>query len=201
MALLTAALTVAAVGCAAPRGATEEPTSSAAEIAIGGLAAGRYTNSEFTPRIEVQVPAGWLTYHLSPDFFDVASETPDGPVVVMFLRPTAFLTPSEAVEAATPEEAIAILDEHPGVSASTPRPIEVDGMEGLEVVAEFAIDDTHVMRVEQGDIGFGPQTSLRLAYLVTDAGVLVIGLNAPAGQLEEAERLSEGVWASIRIGD
>ena len=200
--MLTTALmlAVAAVGCAAPRGATREPTSSAAEIAIGGLAAGRYTNSAFTPRIEVQVPAGWLTYHLSPTFFDVANETPDGPVVVMFLRPTAFLTPSDAVEAATPEEAIAALDEHPGVTAGNPRAVEVDGIEGLEVEVEFAIDDTHIMRVEQGDIGFGPQTSLRLAYLLTDAGVLVIGLNAPAGQLEEAERLSADVLASIQIG-
>jgi hypothetical protein len=68
-----------AMGCAAPSAATPEPTSSANEIAAGALVAGRYTNSDFAPRIEVEVPAGWLTYHLSSDFFDVAAETEDGP--------------------------------------------------------------------------------------------------------------------------
>ncbi len=68
-----------AMGCAAPSAATPDPTRTANEIAIGALAAGRYTNSDFAPRIEVEVPAGGLTYHLSSDFFDVAAETEDGP--------------------------------------------------------------------------------------------------------------------------
>lgn len=174
---------------------------SVAEIAIGGLAAGRYTNTEFTPRIEVAVPSGWLTYHLSRNFFDVATETGDGVVAVMFLRPLTFRTPTEERGAADAADAIAMLQEHDGVTVSTPRRVVVDGVTGLQVDAEFAIDNTHIMRVEDGLIGFGPTTDVRLAYLETDEGVLVIGLNAPAGRMEEAERLSEDVWASIRIGD
>ena len=200
---LVVAATLAGIvaGCTAPRTPSPEPTSSAAEIAIGALAAGRYTNSQFTPRIEVEVPAGWLTYHLSRDFFDVAIGVEDGPVAVMFLRPIEILTPTGERRVTEPTVAISMLEEHPGVTVSEPRAMDVDGFPGLEVDAAFARDNTHVMRVSEGDIGFGPQNDVRLTYVETDAGLLVIGLNAPAGNLNEAERLSEDVRASIRIGD
>jgi hypothetical protein len=201
---LAASLVVAVTECSGPlvdpSDSVPSGASAAAEIAIGGLAAGRYTNSEFTPRIEVEVPSGWLTYHLSPQFFDVATDTGEGVVVVMFLRPLTFRTPTEERAATDPEDAIAMLGEHEGVTVSTPREIEIDGVSGLQVDVQFAIDNTHLMRVEGGLIGFGPTTDVRLAYLETDEGVLVIGLNAPDGRMAEAERLSEDVWASIRIG-
>lgn len=203
---LAAILVVAVAGCSGPlvdsSGSLPSGTeSSAAEIAIGGLAAGRYTNSEFTPRIEVEVPSGWLTYHLSRNFFDVATETGDGVVAVVFLRPSAFRTATDERAVTSAEDAIAMLAQHEGATVSAPRAVVIDGVAGLQVDAEFAIDNTHVMRVEDGLIGFGPTTDVRLAYLETEEGVLVIGLNAPAARMGEAERLSEDVWASIRIGD
>jgi hypothetical protein len=99
-----------------------------------------------------------------------------------------------------PAEAIALLEEHPGVTVSEPRDVEMAGLPGLEVEVAFERDNTHVMRVAEGDLGFGPQSDLRLTYLETDAGLLVIGLNAPVGTLADAKRLTRDVWESISIG-
>jgi hypothetical protein len=197
-----------AVGCAGPdptATTTLTPTGAASadasQIALGELVAGRYTHANFTPRIEVEVPTGgWLTYHLSPDFFDVAIETEEGPVAIMFLRPQGFVTPHGEFEPSSAEEAIGLLGHHEGVTVSDSRPVEVDGVAGLEVDVTLDVDNTHVYRVADGLIGFGPQTDVRLAYLEADAGLLVIGLNFPAGTMQQAEELAEPVIESIQIG-
>jgi hypothetical protein len=195
-----AALLVALLlaGCTANAPA---PTSSPAELEEGDHAAGTYTYSQFEPRIEVTLPDdNWATFHLIPDFFDVATETADGLVAVMFLDPIAFLTPEEQdVQAATPQEAIELLGAHDCATLSEPRPVEIGGLSGLAVDASYAIDDTHVVRVSGGDIGFGPNSDLRFAVLEADEGLLVIALNAPAGHMAEAEELTESVRESIRV--
>jgi len=197
-----AGLLVALMGCAAigPSSAPEASTT-AAELEEGDHEAGLYTYSPFEPRIEVTLPDDdWTTFHLFPDFFDVAVETDDGPVAVMFLDPIAFLTPDhQDVQAATPEEAIELLGDHEGVTLSDPRPVEIGGLSGLEVDASYAIDDTHVIRVSVGNIGFGPTGDVRLAVLEVDDGLLVIGLTAPAGKMSEAEELTRSVRDSIAI--
>ena len=171
------------------------------ELAEGDHTAGTYTYSAFEPRIEVTLTDGeWTTFHLIPDFFDVATETEDGPVAVMFLDPIAFLTPDEQdIQAATPQEAIELLGAHDGATVSEPRPVEVGGLRGLEVDASYANENTHVIRVSGGNIGFGPTNDLRLAVLEADAGLLVIGLTAPIGHMAEAEELTRAVRGSIRI--
>ena len=59
------------------------------ELEEGDHSAGTYTYSQFEPRIEVTLPDDeWTTFHLIPDFFDVAVETEEGPVAVMFLDPS-----------------------------------------------------------------------------------------------------------------
>jgi hypothetical protein len=187
--------------------ATTSATASAAgspgssPIALGELAAGRYTHTAFTPRIVVEVPdGGWQTFHLSRDFFDVAIETDDGPVAIMFIRPQAFVTPHGEFEPASPEEAIDLLGHYEGVSISEARAMEIDGIAGVEVDVTFDVDNTHVIRVTDGLIGFGPQTDVRLAYLEVDGELLVIGLNVPAGSLEDSEELAQPVLESIQIG-
>src|SRR5262245_3921525 len=187
-------------GCALSRSAAPSEASTA-ELAEGGHTAGRYTYSEFEPRIEVTLPDDrWTTFHLIPDFFDVAQETADGPVAVMFLDPIAFLTQREEdVQAATPREAIELIGALEGVTLSEPHEIEIGGLSGLEVDADFAIDDTHVIRVSGGNIGFGPNGDIRLAFLEADEGLLVIGLSAPAGFMDEALDATRSVRESIEI--
>jgi hypothetical protein len=177
----------------------------ASQIAIGDLASGRYTHADFAPRILVEVPdGGWQTFHLSPDFFDVAIETDDGPVVIMFMRPQTFVTPHGEFEPASPEEAIDLLGHYEGVSATDRRAAEIDGIRGLRVDltfdVTFEVDNTHVFRVTDGLIGFGPQTNVRLTYLEVADSLLVIGLNVPAGTMEQSEVLAWPVMESVQIG-
>lgn len=199
---LLAALTLA--GCASI-GPSTEPAATASpsvlELEEGDHAAGTYTYSQFEPRIEVTLPDDdWTTFHLIPDFFDVAIETEDGPVSVTFLDPIAFLTADEDdIQAATPEEAIELLAAHDGVTQSVPRPVEIGGLSGLEVDASYAHENTHVIRISRGSIGFGPTSDVRLAVLEADEGLLVIGLNAPVGHIAEAEELTQSVRDSITI--
>ncbi|HEX5579812.1 MAG TPA: hypothetical protein VFY43_09115 [Candidatus Limnocylindria bacterium] len=199
MALLLVVVVMSGCGGSAPL-PTATPRA-AAELTEGDHAAGLYTFSPFQPRIQVALPDDrWTTFHLTHDFFDVAVEADDGPVVVMFLDPIAFLDADEEdAQAATPQEAIALLGAHAGTTLTEPRVVEIGGLSGLEVDAEFAIDDTHVIRVSGGNIGFGPNSDVRLAFLEADAGLLVIGLAAPAGRMAEAEELTQAVRDSISI--
>ena len=189
-------------GCAAIGPSTEsEPTQTVTELEEGGHSAGTYTYSQFAPRIEVTLPDDeWTTFHLIPDFFDVAVETEEGPVAVMFLDPIVFLSAEEeGAQAATPREAIELLADHDGTTLSEPRPVQIGGLSGLEVDANFEIDNTHVIRVSGGDIGFGPNSDVRLAVLEADGGLLVIGLVAPTGHMDEAEEITKRVRDSIAI--
>ena len=189
-------------GCAAIGPSTEsEPTQTVTELEEGDHSAGTYTYSQFAPRIEVTLPDDeWTTFHLIPDFFDVAVETEEGPVAVMFLDPIVFLSAEEeGAQAATPREAIELLADHDGTTLSEPRPVQIGGLSGLEVDANFEIDNTHVIRVSGGDIGFGPNSDVRLAVLEADDGLLVIGLVAPTGHMDEAEEITKRVRDSIAI--
>ena len=200
--LAPAALVAVLAGCAATGPSTEPgPTRTVAELEEGDHSAGSYTYSQFEPRTELTLPDDrWTTFHLIPDFFDVAQETEDGPVAVMFLNPIAFLNAEEEeAAAATPQEAIEILADHDGTTLSEPRRVQIGGLSGLEVDADFEIDNTHVIRVSGGDIGFGPNSDVRLAILEADDGLLVIGLAAPAGHMDEAEVLTQSVRDSITI--
>lgn len=187
------------VGCAQTELAPTSTTPT--ELDEGDHAAGTYTYSPFEPRIQITLPNdGWSTFHLIPDFFDVATETEDGLVAVMFLDPIAFLTPQEQdIQPASPQEAIGLLAAHDGATVSEPRPVEIGGLPGLEVDASYAIDNTHVIRVSGGNIGFGPSNELRLAVLEAGEGLLVIVLNCPAGHMAQAEELTQAVRESIRI--
>ena len=121
-------------------------------------------------------------------------------MAVMFLDPIAFLNAGRAGRpgrhAAGGDRAAGA---HDGATVSEPRPVEIGGLSGLEVDASYAIDNTHVIRVSGGNIGFGPTSDLRLAVLEADEGLLVIALNAPAGHMAEAEELTQAVRESIRI--
>ena len=177
------------------------PTAPPKELAEGDHTAGTYTYSRFDPHIQLTLPDdGWTTFHLIPDFFDVAHETDDGPVAVMFLDPIAFLSPEgEEIQPATMGEAIETFAAHEGATISAPRVAQIGGLAGLEVDAHFEIDDTHLVRVSGGDIGFGPNSDIRLAVLEAENGLLVIGLSAPAGRMAQAEDLTASVRKSILI--
>ena len=119
----------------------------------------------------------------------------------MFLDPIAFLTPEEEdIQAATPRRSDrAAWRPRRRHAISEPRQVEIGGLSGLEVDASYANENTHVIRMSAGNIGFGPTSDLRLAVLEADEGLLVIGLNAPVGHMAEAEELTQSVRDSITI--
>jgi hypothetical protein len=79
--------------------------------------------------------------------------------------------------------------------------VEVDGIEGLEVDVAASVDNTHIMRTEEGDIGIGPTNAVRFAFFPVGDDVLVIGIIGPEGGIDETARLTEPVRESIRIGE
>jgi hypothetical protein len=196
-------LSLALAACSSAEPAPPRPATAAAEIELGDLAPGPHTYGPFVPRIDMEVPADgdWVSYHLAADFFDVVTDTDDGPMGVMFLNPSAYLrAEDEEVSATTAEAALAVLEDHSGVTLSEPRQVQIGGMTGTQVDAEFTAGNTHIMRVEDGLIGIGPTNDFRVAYFDTDDGVLVVALIAPAGTMAEAERLTQPVVDSIVIG-
>jgi hypothetical protein len=166
----------------------------------GELTAGRYTNPAFTPRVEFELPDGWEAFHVSRNTFGGMRETDDGVHAFLFITPDAHLTPDGETHPATPEEAVEALEAHPSLTVSEPRPVEMDGIGGLEVDVTASVENTHVMRTAEGNLGIGPGNHARFTFLPDGDGVLVFVLLAPSGEMEEALRLTETTRGSIRIG-
>jgi hypothetical protein len=166
----------------------------------GDLAAGRYTNPAFTPRVEFELPDGWAAFHVSRNTFGAMRETDDGVYAFLFNMPDAHLTPAGETHPATPREAVEALEAHESLTVSEPSPVEVDGIGGLEVDVRASVENTHVMRTAEGNLGIGPGNHARFTFLPDGDRVLVLVLLAPTGEMEEALRLTEAIRGSIRIG-
>jgi hypothetical protein len=198
-------LAAALAACTAEGLSPSAPGELAQPMATGELAAGRYTHPAFTPRIEITVPDGWQSFHLSRNFFDVAivGDDPEAaPTLVSFVNPDSYLTPDGGeLHPATPEEAIAAIATHESLTLSDPRAVEIDGFAGMEVDVAASVDNTHLMRTEEGDIGIGPTNSVRFAFIQVGEEVLVIGILGPEGGMVEAAAATQAVRESIEIGD
>ena len=165
----------------------------------GSLAPGRYTNPDFSPRIEFELPEGWAAFHVSHNTFGGMHETDDGTYAFLFITPDAHLTPEGETHPATPEEAIAALEAHDALTVSEPRDVEMGGIAGLEVDVASSVENTHVIRTAEGNLGIGPGNHARFTFLPNAGDVLVFVLLAPTGEMDEALRLTESIRASVRI--
>jgi hypothetical protein len=199
MRVLDSILLAALAGCTtAPVSPTPIP---AAETAIGPLQSGRYTYSGFSPRIEVEVSGeGWETFHRDPEFWDVARQTEDGVVALMFLDPPTIIGPDGAVPATTAEAALATLRANDELTITDERTVEIDGREATQLTITVARDDTHMLGSEEALLGIGPSDAVRLAFFDAGDGVLVIGTVAQRASLDEADALLAPVIATVRIG-
>jgi hypothetical protein len=197
---LAAAILLAAAACTPA--ATLTPTPPAyvdiAEIAAAPLGAGSFSFAALSPRIIVTVPRGWRSFHHEDRFWDVARQTDDGLVVVFFQRPTIVYGPPLGGSPATPQEAVELVAQNPGLTVSESNPMEVDGYAGLRVDLAAAQEDTQVLAAERPLLGIGPDVDVRLAFFSVEDGILVIGLISPKGKLEETvERLQpilDSIW-------
>lgn len=170
------------------------------EVAVGELTAGRYTYPGMQPRIELTVPDGWQTVHLSPEFFDVARDGPAGFSAVMFFRPPLIIGPPGGAPANDPRHAIALLHENERLTVSMERVAYIGGVAGVQVDVSADREDSHLLGGEEGLLGIGPSDDLRLTFLQADGGVLVIGLVCPAGQMDTWVAEARPVLASVTIG-
>jgi hypothetical protein len=199
MRVFAAILVVVVGGCAtAPATPTLAP---AMETAIGPLQPGRYTYSGFTPRIEVEVSGeGWETFHRDPEFWDVARQTEDGVVALMFLDPPTIIGPDGPVPATTADQALATLRANDELTIADERTVEIDGREATQLTITVQQDDTHMLGSEGALLGIGPLDAVRLAFFDADDGVLVIGTVAQREGIEAADALLAPVIATVRIG-
>ena len=163
------------------------------------LAAGRYTYEAMSPQIEVTVPDGWQNAHLLPEFWDVARLSDGAYAAIAFMRPTRIIGTGSGSPAATPQDAVALLEQNPGLEVSEPQPVEVAGLSGLEVDLFAPHDDTQVLGGEQDLLGIGPGNDIRLAFLPEEDGVLVVGLITPTGEMDAFAAEAQPVLASISI--
>jgi hypothetical protein len=200
LALLTGASLLAGCAGAAPSTSVTATTPPVNEVAVGQLAPGRYTYSGMTPRIEVSVPEGWQTVHLSPEFFDVARERADGFAAVMFFRPPLIIGPPGGAPADDPRDAIALLHQNDRLTVSMERSAYIGGMPGIQVDVSADREDSHILGGDEGLLGIGPEDDLTLTFLQVRDGVLVIGLICPAGQMDAWAMEARPVLASITIG-
>jgi hypothetical protein len=175
--------------------------SPAREIEVGPLAAGTYSMASFTPRVEVTVPGqGWQAFHHEPRFWDVARETDQGALALMFQAPTLVYGPDGPAPATAPAQAVELLRTNPGVVAGEPVSIVVDGQSGLTIDLVTTAEDTQLLAGERGLLGMGPTTDVRLAFFEVDGALLAIGLVAPRGTLSSAAAEVQPLLDSVRIG-
>jgi hypothetical protein len=171
------------------------------DISEGGIGpgGGTYSWAGLSPEIIVTVPRGWESFHHEDRFWDVARETDDGVVAVFFQQPTIVYGPPQGGSPTTPEEAVDLVGQNPGLTVSGSEPIEVDGYHGLQVDVSAAEEDTQVLAGERPLLRIGPTDDARLAFFAVQEGILVIGIISPARQMADAAEMVQPIIDSIWI--
>jgi uroporphyrinogen-III synthase len=114
------------------------------------------------------VPEGWETLHLSPSLLDVGRELEGLFTAVFFLRSAVASGQPYGEAASTPEEAIASLRREDGLAVVGERRVQMLGREGIQVDLVPAHEDS----------------DLRLTFLPSDDGMLVVGQFSHVAELE-----------------
>jgi hypothetical protein len=106
--------------------------------------------------------------HLSPSLLDVGRELEGVFTAVFFLRSVVARGQRQGASASTPEEAVASLRREDGLAVVGERRVHLLGREGIQVDLVPAHDDS----------------DLRLTFLPSNDGILVVGQFSPIGELE-----------------
>ena len=205
-----AVLAMSLLVMAACDGADPSPTASAAasaevaELVAGTdpLAPGRYTRSGFAPRISIELDEGWRAVQLLDGFFDVQRDVGSPDVIAVQFAAVRSVHGAEGATATTdPDEAVAILETHPGLEVLETSESLMGGLTGAQVTVENAGDaHAEVIEVPPGPLGIDPGRRLWIAFFETDDGLLAVMVGGSVARWDAALVAAEPVLESVEIG-
>lgn len=212
--LLTAAVGMALIGCA--RTTPDPPDSDAAPASESAreadvadlidtgqpLDAGRYTRSEFEPRIELELDGTWQAVQLFDGFFDVQQDvgTPDV-IAVQFAKPGRIDGAEGAAAPADASEAVDLVAVNPDLTVLGRSDSRIGGLAGHQVtVANEGAAHARIMLVPPGPLGIDPGRRLWMAFFDTDAGLLAIMIGGSTARWDETLAAAEPVLESVVVG-
>lgn len=166
------------------------------------LAPGRYTRSEFEPRIELELDGTWQAVQLFDGFFDVQQDVglPDV-IAVQFAKPTGVDGADGTDEPADAAAAVELVRANPNLVVIDSSGARIGGLSGHQVtVANAGAAHARILLVPPGPLGIDPGRRLRIAFFDTDAGLLAILVGGSTARWEETLAAAEPVLESVVVG-
>ena len=193
-----------------PEGKTATPSPSPLPAGVSNLndtgdellAAGRYTQREFAPRVVFEIDDQWHGRQVLQGYFTIQQGDADDPhvVAVQFGRPSALLGEDGEQEPENAADAAAILGTNPELEVVETSSSQMGGLEGSQITVENTGDEAaSFMRLPPGVIGLDPDRRLWVAFFDTDQGLLAIMVGGSIEEWDAALATAEPVLDSIEI--
>ena len=165
------------------------------------MAAGRYSDREFAPRLSFEVGAdAWYTVQRHRGFFDIQQgdlESPDV-IAVQFARPQALYGADGRAEPADAADAAAVLEGNPDIDVVETSSSEIGGLDGHQLTFENTGEEVaQFMDLPPGTIAINSGRRIWVGFFDTDDGVLAIMIGGSIERWDEALAAAEPVLESI----
>ena len=162
------------------------------------LAAGRYETSAFSPRVSVELPAGWASLHEDESCFDVHrplsgpghAEGPIWDVAVLVTRVEGDDAPGDVID---------VLEENPSLELGAEARAAIDGAEGISVDVE-ATDDSTVVSFPGGSLSALRGRKLRVYAVDVGGQTVVVAVDGAAESFAEDVDAAAPVLAALEFG-
>lgn len=167
------------------------------------LAAGRYSDRAFEPRVTFEVEGDtWYSMQRERGFFDLQQgiEDFDEVIAVQFARPTGVYGEDGAKEPTDAADAVEILGGNPDLEVVETSSSQIGGLEGSQVTIDNNGDDVaQFMALPPGIIAINPGRRIRIAFFDTRAGILAVMVGGSIERWDEALAAAEPVLQSITV--
>lgn len=205
------ALVLTAAGCSGSTpfesaGPTTTPEGIAAmELTVTpSLPAGRYTRSDFEPRITFQVDdPKWGGWQVLDGFFDVQQDhgSPDVIAVQFGLASIVYGRGEESIAVSSASQAAAALKQNDGLVIAESSTPSIDGHSGFQVTVENHRElNAAIIDVGPGTLSILPDRKLQVAFFDTPDGVLAILVGGSTAKWTQALSAAKPVLESVTIG-
>jgi hypothetical protein len=149
--------------------------------------------------------ADWRTWHLIPEFLDIAKYDPSVEFFLpsrwlAFAQPGVVYGPSgEHVATGEPDEVVAAWAARDDLVTSETEPFELGGLAGVRVDLHAAAAHTAIFGGDRGDLGMQPELDARVGIVPYGKGVLLVLSLAPAAELDDAWVEAAPIVASVSL--